>query len=189
MKTAALSLGLMAMATPAFAGDLYVKAFGGYTLGSEQEYGGIDFDTEGDFSFGGAVGLAELLGPLDIEVDVLHTDREFESAPTSLSSTSVMANAVFRFDPPGLPIGPYVGAGVGMINTRYDGAGLFPALTGDDWTVGWQALAGAEYQVSLSPLRVFAEWRYQQAGDAEIQGIDDIEYSAHSILGGVRFEF
>jgi opacity protein-like surface antigen len=190
MKTLLASAALIAAAaTPAWAqGNFYVEGAVGHTFGNEQKYNSIDFDVEDSFSYGGAVGWTDLLGPFDVELDVYATDRGYDGFATDLRSVSVMANALYDFPARLGPVGFYAGAGLGMINVEYDGGTSFPAFSDDEWVFGWQAMAGARSDLGPGGWSIFGEWRYQDAEDADLAGFD-VEYSSHTIAAGVRYTF
>ena len=158
------------------------------TFGDTQTYDTDSFSVDSDFTFGGAIGKSNFIGPIAMEIDVLKTSRGYTGFRSSLESTSVMVNFVYDTPITG-PIGTYVGGGAGMVNIKYNGADELLAFTGKQWRFGWQALAGVDLKVGSSPFSAFGEWRYQDATDATIQSVANISYSGHSVLGGIRFDF
>lgn len=190
MKTVLTTAAIMlAGSAPAWAQNtLYIEGALGHTFGNELHYGSVEFDMQDSLGYGGAIGWADLVGPLDVELDLYRTDRGYDGFTSDLRSLSVMANAVYDFPAGFGPFNFYVGAGAGMINVEYDGGATFAAFSDDEWVFGWQALAGARVDTVASGWSVFGEWRYQEASDAELAGLD-VEYASHSVLGGVRYAF
>ena len=79
------------------------------------------------------------------------------------------------------PLHLYGGAGIGVINDSLGGT-----LAGSSTVLGWQALGGAEF--ALSPqTSLFAEYRYQNAHDANIGGIKNVGNTSNNVSVGVKF--
>mgnify|MGYP002626041197 CR=1 FL=1 len=184
----ASAVAIFAVCSPAWAEGLYVEGAIGHTFGNEQKYNSIDFDVDDAVSYGGAVGWNDLLGPFDVELDIYRTERGYDGFSTDLISLSVMANLIYDLPVHLGPVGFYAGAGLGTINVEYDGGASFPAFSDDEWVFGWQALAGARTDFGDSGWSAFGEWRYQDAEDATLAGLE-VEYSSHTLLGGVRYTF
>ena len=178
---------LLVAVTPAWA-QVYIEGAIAHTFGNEQEYNGGDFDVEDSLGYGGAIGWNDLLGPVDVELDLYATDRGYDGFSTDLRSLSVMANAIYDIPAQLGPVNFYVGGGLGAVLVEYDGGTSFPAFSDEAWVFGWQALAGGRANLGAGGWSVFGEWRYQDTEDAELAGID-VEYSSHSVLGGVRYTF
>lgn len=95
-----------------------------------------------------------------------------------------MLNGRYPFDL-GSGLDAYVGAGVGAIDIRYDGADLNPDGTGNAVTAGGQLAAGPRYDLGIG--QVFGEARYQFAFEKVEIDDPDIEYNSTALLIGFRF--
>ena len=84
-----------------------------------------------------------------------------------------------------MPLNPdwnvYGGAGLGVVHYNLNGA-----LHGSSTVFGWQALGGVEYQYSPD-MAMFAEYRYQNAHDANIAG-GPVGNTSNNLSLGVKFK-
>ena len=190
MKTFVMGAAATLLAAPlalAQSGDIYIEGAAGYAFEGDYGYNGLDFTVEGDWSGGVALGITDLIGDFDVELDIYSTSRGYEGYSTSLDSLSVMVNGLYDFDMGDSPITPYVGLGIGQVKVEYDGANQFPAFSDEEWVFGWQAMAGGRWQAN-EQFSLFAEWRYQSAEDADLAGLP-VEYGSHNLLLGGRLTF
>jgi len=66
----------------------------------------------------------------------------------------------------------------------------FPSndYSGSDNVFGWQVIGGARVQAFDGPVRLFLEYRYQKARNAEIEG-HTVAYNSRSLTFGARWTF
>ena len=99
-------------------------------------------------------------------------------------SLSYMGNLIYHV-PTGWPIGIYGGAGIGAVTSE-----IYANNTHDSSTVlGWQAIGGIDYAISPDT-KMFAEYRYQNAHDANlaIPGVTRVGDTTNNLSVGVKFD-
>jgi outer membrane protein OmpA-like peptidoglycan-associated protein len=128
----------------------------------------------------------------------------------SVSSYGAMANAFYDFHTLGLPVTPYIGAGIGYAFTDFDKVRATSRVTGErlaiddtDGQFAYQAMLGASLPVSFVPgLLLTAEYRFfgtldnevkttlwQKNGTPPQRGRTEVENLNHSFLLGLRYAF
>lgn len=116
------------------------------------------------------------------EADLFYNNSGYQRGLQSshLASTSMMGDLVYHFHTDG-PVSVYGGAGLGAVNDRLGGP------VHDLSTVfGWQLLGGLEYPVSQD-MSLFTEYRYQNAHDANIDGLHGIGNTSNNLSVGLKF--
>ena len=114
------------------------------------------------------------------DIDYFYNRGDYVGTGAHLNSTSVMGDILFHV-PTASPFSFYGGGGLGMVNDDLSGS-----LHGSSIVMGWQALGGAEY--SLSPqTSLFAEYRYQNAHDANIGTVRHVGNTSNNVSVGVKF--
>ena len=134
----------------------------GLTLGASRPNGGDGFNAGARLSYDMG-GMLPLSG-FSVDADYFFNRADYNSgSPARLDSSSFMADLTYH-----APINEnwnlYGGAGLGAVRDELGGN-----LGGSSTVFGWQALGGIEYQYSPT-MAVFAEYRYQNAHDANIGG-------------------
>ena len=125
----------------------------------------------------------------------------FENSLSDFQIWSVMANAMFDFNPEGT-YHPYLGVGVGL--ARVDGslagwsAGTIPVIptpadyvvaTGNDTPFAWQVMAGIGWELS-ERLTLDTEYRYFSAGGTDFDpGVSVDALAGHEAWIGLRYSF
>jgi outer membrane protein OmpA-like peptidoglycan-associated protein len=114
----------------------------------------------------------------------------------SMRNYAVMANTYYHFPTMdlGLPISPFVGAGVGMADyapyhIRSDTM-AYPTYVGgpDKWGFAYQAMAGLSYALTDN-ISLSAEYRWFSRTDQSYpRGVTN-DYDQHAVLFGVRYSF
>ena len=163
----------------------YVAVGGGYTQSPDLGYGGTEFEMDYGYHGGAMVGWNQSK-EVSIAADVMFAESEYKGFSSSLQSLSFMLDAMYVCDT-GDFWHPYVGAGAGGINLRYNGGNQFPAFTGSEWAFGYQAMAGVSFDVDEKHA-IFVGYRYQASNDVTIKNVPDIEYASHNISIGVIFD-
>ena len=98
----------------------------------------------------------------------------------SLNSQSVMGDLVYHL-PLDFPLHLYGGAGIGVVTDSLGGT-----LKGSSSVLGWQALGGAEFPMSPAT-SLFAEYRYQNAHDANAGAFHGVGNTSNNVSVGVKF--
>ena len=98
-----------------------------------------------------------------------------------LNSTSFMGDLVYHL-PTATPWSFYGGGGVGVVHDNLDGT-----LHGSSTVMAWQGLGGVEYAFTPST-SLFAEYRYQNAHDANIGAVRGVGNTSNNVSVGVKFK-
>ncbi len=172
----------------------YLKLDGGYSWGASSKFGNSPV-------FGG--GLGWRFAPffrMDATFDY-RSDGSFKPAGNAgFTNWAAMLNGYIDFNVPFLrPFVPYIGAGAGIDQNKVNGSivtvsGTTPAsLTGSSKNqFAWQAMAGMSWYLSPN-LALDVSYRFFYGGRAEsgsgtgfpVRG----DYTAHEVLGGLRWGF
>jgi len=127
----------------------------GYNVGGRAGYMWGPWRFEGEFSYQNN-GLQSFAGAGN---QIVNGNRHADA---------IMANAIYDFTF-GWPITPHIGAGVGAVDV-VDGVSLkgtrlpsgfssFPSLNGNDWSFGYQGIAGVRYMINPN-LALDVDYRY-----------------------------
>lgn len=173
----------------------YVGASGGVTMTSDSDVtvaagsGALSYDTgyglglSAGYNFGGA----RLEGEFGYKVASLEnlstSNINFNITDSDLKVTSYMINGYLDHkSDSGLIM--FIGAGVGVINAKFDGDGS----SIDDTVFGYQATIGASVAANKN-INVDLFYRYMAAGtDFEKDGIK-INYNSSNVYLGLRYNF
>ena len=170
-------------------GHVFVEGGLGAIFDSDLDVGGTSQTAESDANAFVAIGMANVGGtPIDVRLEYATTDRSYENSFfAQLQSSSIMLNATYNI--PAGPVDFYAGGGAGMIDVEFHGMpGFFNGVDGSESKFGWQVVGGARVKLFDWPLAAFGELRYQDAGDATIDGVN-VEYNSTSAMGGLRWTF
>jgi opacity protein-like surface antigen len=185
---AAIAVCALGMTSRAEAMEVFVEGALGAALDSDVDVDGGSETAQGGPAGFVAIGLADVIGNVDVRLEYMTTDRDYENSFFAQQQTSaIMLNATVD-----APVGPfelYGGGGVGIIEVEFHGMpGFYSGVDGGESVFGWQIVGGARIPILSTPFSAFAEGRYQAASDATIDGID-VEYNSLSVVGGVRWTF
>lgn len=162
-----------------------VSVMGGPTWSPHIEVGGLTQGMDTGYNLGGRLeyNLDDWLGTRGFSLagDVFYNDSHFNAAPGHLSSLSFMGDVIYHLDT-NLPFGVYGGAGVGAVRTAIRSPGVDDSGT----VLGWQVLGGLDYPVSDNAT-MFAEYRYQNAHDADIGTVHGVGNTSNNLSVGVKF--
>jgi opacity protein-like surface antigen len=162
--------------------DSYVSVLGGWASHPGLSIGGNSHASVNDgYNVGARVGTWIAAGPnVTFDVDYFYNRGDYAGSAAHLNSSSVMGDLLYHI-PTSMPLSFYGGGGLGMVNTDLSGT-----LHGSSIVLGWQALGGAEW--ALSPqTSLFAEYRYQNAHDANIAAIKNVGNTSNNVSVGVKF--
>ena len=151
------------------------------------------FDNDPAIVLNGAIGI-ELLKHFRLEAEAGFHSNSAERTTTAFpdygfSMVSLMANAYFDI-PTGLPLRPYVGAGIGfgIAGASED----FFDSTDSDLVGAAQLMVGLGYDISPKATLTIG-YRYFNTSDPDFvlapAGFFETEYTSHDILFGARFRF
>jgi OmpA-OmpF porin, OOP family len=215
ISRSALLLSCSLCAIPAQAQYWYMGVKGGMIFPYETRFNQnpgsstlFTTDEKRGYSVGGQLGYD--MGMLRIETDVYYQRTNLEKltnngytaltnvgqvdATGSHQSYNFMLNLLFdvintdRFT-------FSIGGGAGGINTKlkdYQPAGQAAFLTGDEWHIGYQGIAGARFAMS-DKIDLTLDYRYAQSGKAKF--VDrfgtgtETKFKSHAALIGISFKF
>jgi len=179
----------------AFGAEVGYRATENWRFGLEGSHTKADVDGHGDILLGGddisALDAAALVGdatPLGATIGDFLADGTGD-----IEQKGVFLNAYYDFNE-GSRFRPYLGAGVGLVDTElnYSPSGS-PIIDDSATSFAYQGRAGASYNVS-GPLDVFAEYTYRATEDLEsdnliFAGELEAETSQSLVTAGARYNF
>ena len=164
--------------------NLSFSVLGGWTSHPGLLLGGAKTSLEDGYNLGArlSTGLDNMgLPGFSLDADYFYNRANYDgSSHAHLASSSFMGDLIYTI-PTDSPFRLYGGAGLGAVQDNLDGG-----LHGSSTVLGWQAIGGAEY--ALSPgTSLFAEYRYQNAHDANIGAIHNVGNTSNNVSVGVKF--
>jgi len=194
VAAAACALSEPAWAAPVNVSEPYVELAAGVAARSKLAFDGVDASLDSGPAVSVGAGFARFIGPVDLRLDYVATDRDSCQVicfvNRGVTSGSVMLSALTNF-PLGERWDAYAGAGAGVVKVEAEHKdNSFPNndYSGSDIVFGWQFIGGARVQAFHGPVRLFLEYRYQKARNAEIDG-HSVEYNGSSLIFGARWTF
>jgi len=159
----------------------YVSLLGGWSSHPNLPFGGGSASVNDGYNVGARVGTwLGMLPNFTLDADYFYNRADISGAAAHLNSSSVMGDLLYHI-PTASPFSIYGGGGLGVVNDNLSGG-----LHGGSMVMGWQALGGAEY--ALNPATsLFAEYRYQNAHDADIGAIRGVGNTSNNLSVGVKF--
>ena len=149
----------------------------GLTLGAARPDGGDGFNAGArlGYDLGGMLPLSGF----SVDADYFYNRADYASGSAArLDSNSFMADLTYH-----APINEmwnlYGGAGAGGVRDSLTGSGSSTVF-------GWQGLGGVEYQATPTST-IFAEYRYQNAHDANIGG-GPVGNTSSNVSMGLKFK-
>lgn len=160
-----------------------------------------DFDADGlsgefsfDTGFGATVGLGHEYGNgLRTEIELGYRSNDFDevevdglgsgSVDGDMTALSGMLNVYYDFLPKSI-FTPFIGGGVGVANVEADADDIGSE---DDNVFAYQAAAGGTFAAS-EKLNIDLQYRYFATDDPEFDG-EELEYTTHNIMLGLRYSF
>jgi opacity protein-like surface antigen len=162
-------------------GNSYVSLLGGWSSHPDLSFGAGHAAVDDGYNAGARIGTSlDALPGFTLDADYFFNRGDFPGHAAHLNSSSLMADLIYHL-PTAMPLSFYGGAGVGVVNDNLSGS-----LHGGSAVMGWQALGGAEFPLSPSTA-LFAEYRYQNAHDANIGAIPHVGNTSNNVSLGVKF--
>jgi len=190
----------------------YLSGNLGYGAHTDSEFtGGLEGDVESEGGLGISLGLGyEFANNWRVELDGSALSTEMGTlasageVDTELQTLSLMLNAIYDFDDFG-PWEPYVGAGLGLVNTDVHAFDQGAVAINDEYNgLGWQILAGLGYSITDN-LTWDTNYKYLDAATVKVAGLAspgivatpgpdpinvDVENAgAHTLMTGFRYRF
>ena len=159
----------------------YVSVLGGWSSHPALALGAGHYGVDSGYNAGARVGayLSGLPG-FSLDADYFHNSGDYIGPNVSHSSDSYMADLTYHL-PTSTPWSLYGGGGIGAVTTSVDGSQY-----GDSTVFGWQLLGGAEYRLN-DKTAMFAEYRYQNAHNANLDSVANVGNTSNSLSVGVKF--
>jgi opacity protein-like surface antigen len=189
MKKSLIALSVLLLSAGAaqadvFGDDLFVSVLGGWSSHPGLSVGSGHNGSGSDYNLGARVGTsAPFLPGFTVDADYFYNQADYHGAFSRLNSQSFMGDLMYHLPlslP--LPVNLYGGAGVGLVNDSFGGV----IGGGNANVLGWQAIGGAE--LPLGPVTsLFAEYRYQNAHDADIGTLRNVGNTSNNVSVGVKF--
>lgn len=162
----------------------YASILGGASFDPALMAGGSLHDMDTGYNIGARVGYGlDNFLPMpgwSVEADTSWNSSGYKPGGSHLASSSFMGNLVYHLNT-GSPVSIYGGAGIGAVNDRVGGA-----IHDSSTVLGWQALGGLEYPVSQD-MSLFTEYRYQNAHDANLNGLPGVGNTSNNVSVGMKF--
>jgi opacity protein-like surface antigen len=184
-KYAIASAAAILLSTAAANADIlnapYVSVLGGWSSHPALALGAGHYGVDDGFNAGVRVGTyLEGLPGFSVDADFFHNEGDYIGNNVSHSSNSYMADLTYHL-PTSTPWSFYGGGGLGAVTTSLDGA-----QNGDATVFGWQLIGGAEYRLN-DMTSMFAEYRYQNAHNANVGSISNVGNTSNNLSVGVKF--
>lgn len=160
-----------------------MEIFGGAALASDFDADSQSLDLDTGFNLGGAIGK-KLSSQFDIEFEAFYTESDLSDFNNTLSTLALNVNLIYNI-PLSDRFSAYIGAGVGAVYAEAEFGRFF---ADDDWSVGYNAVAGVRYSLSAN-VDLFGEYRYSDTfDDFELLG-SSAEVNNNDVSIGVRWKF
>lgn len=166
-------------------GSLSVSVLGGWSSHPGVMLGSVKREMKDGYNVGARVsskldGMG--MSGFSADVDYFYNEAGYRgNTGAGLHSSSLMGDITYHLPMAGTPWNIYGGAGVGVVHDN-----LIGTLHGSSDVLGWQALGGAEYVMSPSTA-LFAEYRYQNAHDANVGATRNVGNTSNNLSIGVKF--
>ncbi|MBU0724994.1 MAG: OmpA family protein [Alphaproteobacteria bacterium] len=197
LLAAALVLTMPSLALAQQPGPYIGFGLGGNFL-EDSDISGSGVNTDAEFDWGpmGAATLGYSFGGPRLELEFSYRVNDVDKVGGAngggeARAGALMVNALYDFHFGGFK--PYIGVGIGGASVKFDGVGPVAgsSVNDSDIVLAYQGIAGVGY--ALSPqLDLFADYRYFATEDSSFNGPTgsvDGEYSAHTVMVGVRYFF
>jgi opacity protein-like surface antigen len=176
---------------PSYLGSFDLTLLGGWSshpslaIGGGVEHSNVDdgFNAGGRLEYGLKNIFNGSMAGFSVAADGLYNQSSYGGTYTGthFNSTSAMFDLLYHV-PTNSPLSFYGGAGVGAVHDNLDG----PILHGSSSVFGWQALGGIEYALNDNT-KLIAEYRYQNAHDANIANVGPVGNTSANLSFGVKF--
>jgi OmpA-OmpF porin, OOP family len=182
----------------------YLGIAGGANFARDADVSGTGINTDLEFDTGwaglGTVGYGFGNG-LRLELELGYRTNDVDSISGQATANgdanvwSGMLNLLYDI-PTGTSFTPYIGAGLGYARVKFDGAGPLNgaavSVDDSDSVFAYQGILGVAYGLTQN-LKLALDYRYFGTQDPEFNASNGVtvdgEYSAHTVLVGLRWEF
>lgn len=183
LMTMVVAAVFMATSAQAADGKLYFSASGGLSLTDDLDFPGINISFDPGYNIGGALGYD--LGQFRVEGEIRYSSVDLDEVngipstiSADLSAFTFMANGYYDHEINNSPLTPYLGLGIGWVNSELD-AGALGSSDEDDF--GYQFMVGLGFDITPDAM-LTAEYRYLGIADSDAP-------DTHAFIFGARFMF
>jgi opacity protein-like surface antigen len=181
VSTLLLSAGAAQAETAGITDNAFVSVLGGWSSHPDLSFGSTHTRVDDGYNVGARVGTwLDLLPGFTVDADYFFNRSDLPGKTAHMNSSSVMGDLIYHLQT-NMPLGLYGGAGLGLVNDNLSGS-----LHGGSAVLGWQAIGGAEFPLS-DGTALFAEYRYQNAHDANIGAIRNVGNTSNNVSLGIKF--
>lgn len=196
-----LAFGAPAMGEPyngvnhATPGNAYVSGAVGWSIGNDDEFrdddlpgNGGDVEKDGAIPFSLAIGK-NIMPEVRVELEGSYRKADVSNfgIDGDLATWTAMVNAFYDI-PVDLLFTPYLVGGIGAAihDGDFSGPGGYDANE-VDLRLAWKLGGGVNYALN-DQMELFGGYQYLATNDARIESTK-VDYSAHEVLGGLRYRF
>lgn len=183
MKKYLAAFTLMLLSAGAAQAEMFdnptVSVLGGWSSHPNLTLGATQPSVSDSYNVGARVGVDSPVPGFTLDADYFYNRGGYASGG-SLNSQSVMGDLIYH-TPPTFPVRLYGGAGIGFVNSSLGGA-----LTGSSTVMGWQGIGGVEMPMD-NGTTLFAEYRYQNAHNANAGTIAGVGNTSNNLSVGIKF--
>jgi len=173
----------MAASAQAANGKMYFSGSAGLSITDDLDFPGINISFSPGFNVGGALGYD--MGQIRVEGEIRYSSVDVDEVngvpipfDATLSALSFMANGYYDVEMGNSPVTPYIGAGLGIVDSEIDVAGVGSASETD---LAYQFMVGLGFDVSPTTVLTVG---YRFFGIAETDAPNTHEFNI-----GARFMF
>jgi len=159
--------------------DSFVSILGGFSSHPNLTLGATQPSVGDGYNVGARVGTAlNMLPDFTVDADYFYNRGDYAGGGR-LNSQSFMGDLIYHV-PLDFPLHLYGGAGLGVVNDSLGGS-----LKGSSSVLGFQVIGGAEFPMNDNTA-LFAEYRYQNAHDANAGSFQGVGNTSNNLSVGVK---
>ena len=157
----------------------FVSILGGWSSHPNLTLGAAQPSVGSSYNVGARVGTAlNMLPDFTVDADYFYNRGNYAGGG-QLNSQSFMGDLIYHV-PLDFPLHLYGGGGLGVVNDSLGGP-----LKGSSTVFGFQVIGGAEFPMNDNTA-LFAEYRYQNAHDANAGSFQGVGNTSNNISVGVK---
>jgi OOP family OmpA-OmpF porin len=173
----------MATSAQAANGKLYFSGSAGVSITDDLDFPGLNISFSPGFNVGGALGYD--MGQFRVEGEIRYSSVDVDEvngvsfpASADLSALTFMANGYYDHEMRNSSLTPYLGFGLGFVDSEVSVAGFGSTSETD---LGYQFMVGLGFDVTPNTI-LTAEYRFLGIADSDAP-------NTHAFIFGARFMF